>query len=178
MNSTGHSVRPAAHTTRVRAWARRLLYAGLALPMTATTLVSAAIGQGARAARWERRLAALSGLTGLDDGGRGRTSTRALVAHASATLGPALLAFALAYLVALVLVINLGYPARPGFDRWDRTHLFSASANVGDSWGGPTLAGAWAVHAAIALSVAGASSWPLRRLADLRARSVMRRLGR
>ncbi|WP_212843066.1 hypothetical protein [Catellatospora sp. IY07-71] len=36
------------------------------------------------------------------------------------------------------VVVNLAYPTRP---------LFGMSGEYRDSWGGPTLAGAWAVHA-------------------------------
>lgn len=65
----------------------------------------------------------------------------------------AVLASVLTALLGLVAVINvlaypfrgyLGLPGRTG-DIW--------SSDYHDSWGGPTLAGAWAVHAAIAVLV-------------------------
>ncbi|MGW5666506.1 hypothetical protein [Micromonospora sp. NPDC003776] len=45
------------------------------------------------------------------------------------------------------VVVNLAYPARS---------LFGMSGEYRDSWGGPTLAGAWAVHA-----LAGIAFWLL-----------------
>lgn len=32
-------------------------------------------------------------------------------------------------------------------------HPFTADARLGEAWGGPTLAGAWAVHALLALGI-------------------------
>ena len=47
----------------------------------------------------------------------------------------------------LGVLVNLVYPVRP---------LLGMSGEYRDSWGGPTLAGAWAVHA-----VAGIAFWLL-----------------
>lgn len=56
------------------------------------------------------------------------------------------------------VVLNLAYPARP---------LFGQSGDYRDSWGGPTLAGAWAVHVLGGIAFWLAVPWVLRGYATL-----------
>ncbi|GHH55926.1 sensor domain-containing protein [Streptomyces candidus] len=56
------------------------------------------------------------------------------VAHAVLGLPVHLVALVVTYFFWFLAAINLGYPLRPGNDPTD-------------SWGGPTMAGAWAFHA-------------------------------
>ncbi|GAA2362810.1 hypothetical protein [Dactylosporangium salmoneum] len=58
----------------------------------------------------------------------------------------------------LGVVLNLAYPARP---------LFGMNGAYYDSWGGPTLAGAWAVHALGGLGFWLLVAWLLRAYAAL-----------
>jgi hypothetical protein len=51
------------------------------------------------------------------------------------------------------------------------------SSEVARAWGGPTLAGAWAVHAALALLLLPVELWMLRGLAGLQGRLTARLLG-
>ncbi|GIH05861.1 hypothetical protein Rhe02_39280 [Rhizocola hellebori] len=53
----------------------------------------------------------------------------------------------------LGVVLNLAYPARP---------LLGMNGDYADAWGGPTLAGAWAVHALGGVAFWLAVSWMLR----------------
>jgi hypothetical protein len=70
-----------------------------------------------------------------------------------------------AYLWSLV-PINLAYPLRPG-----------TMGSYQDSWGGPTLAGAWAVHAAGGPAMLLAAPWAARGGAVLQGRLARRLLG-
>jgi hypothetical protein len=64
---------------------------------------------------------------------------------------------AVALLVAgycwLGVLLNVAFPARP---------LFGQSGEYRDSWGGPTLAGAWGVHAVAGIAFWLAVPWILR----------------
>ncbi|GEM29218.1 hypothetical protein NN3_02250 [Nocardia neocaledoniensis NBRC 108232] len=63
------------------------------------------------------------------------------VAHSVLSAGPGVVAWFLLMLTVLGLVRGLLYP-------------LVAANDYENSWGGPTLAGAWAVHAAVSLVVA------------------------
>jgi hypothetical protein len=56
------------------------------------------------------------------------------------------------------VIVNLAYPARS---------LFGMSDDYRDSWGGPTLAGAWAVHALGGIAFLLLVPWLLRGYATL-----------
>lgn len=96
--------------------------------------------------------------------GRVRTILHALL---SLPLG-VLSLLAAAYGWAIV-VLNLLYPAR-----W----LIGMGGSLEDSWGGPTLAGAWAVHAAGGLVMLLLMPALMRGITTLQARSMLRVLGR
>ena len=111
---------------------RRAVYALVALPVALSCLALAAVGRAGAAARV--RLGSLRRFAGvhLATPGAGR-----LVRHLLLGLPVDAVAFAVAGYLWLLLPMNLLYPLRLA--------VFDESAR--DSWGGPTLAGAWAVHA-------------------------------
>jgi hypothetical protein len=111
---------------------RRALYPLLALPADIACLVLVLIGGPATAASLQRgllrRLLTLSLVT--------RSAGR-LVVYLLVSLPVDAVSFALAVYLWLLPVLNLGYPLRPDV----------TTDSMRDAWGGPTLAGAWAVHA-------------------------------
>ncbi|WP_329116941.1 sensor domain-containing protein [Streptomyces sp. NBC_01465] len=139
------TARPAAGRTgaRARALARvilrepfraetwlRLAYIVLALPVGLLCIPLALVG--GPAGRIQRGLARR--LLGVQVEEPARTGPLALV-HALISAPLNLVAVAFSGFFWLVVVINLGYPLRPDND-------------PSGSWGGPTMAGAWALHAA------------------------------
>ena len=137
---------------------RRAVYALVALPLGTWCLGLLLAGRTARAA--SLRLAALRRWAGSAAGSpsRGRWTAYSVV-----SLPVDLAVFAVAAYLWLLLPMNLLYPLRLA--------VFDESAE--DSWGGPTMAGAWAVHAvggtlvflAVGLPVAAALVWLQTRLA-------------
>ncbi|OKJ68577.1 hypothetical protein [Streptomyces sp. CB02460] len=125
-----------------------LVHALLALPGTVLALVLALTGNASAAGRLQRRLASLGGpaespsATPLPpEPDRFRT----VVGRALRGLPANTLAFALAApSVTLLLVRGLLYP------------LATAGEDTTNAWGGPTPAGAWAAHFAIALAMVAA----------------------
>ena len=127
-------------TTRVRrtgalikVGVRRALYPLVALPMSIGGLVLGGLGKARRASRLQRAL-----LRRLLDLSVTDPSDRQVVTHSALSLPINLAAFPIAAYLWLILLVNFGYPLRPD----------TTSEAVRDSWGGPTLAGAWTVHAA------------------------------
>ncbi|HET6860212.1 MAG TPA: hypothetical protein VFH94_24355 [Streptomyces sp.] len=100
----------------------------LALPVGLLCIPLALVG--GPAARIQRGLACR--LLGLDTGAPARTGPLAL-AHALVSAPLNAVAAVVTLFFWMVVVINIGYPLRPDND-------------YAQSWGGPTLAGAWAVH--------------------------------
>lgn len=95
--------------------------------------------------------------------GRVRNLGRALLAVPVALAGSALTGT----LAFLVLINVLAYPFRPWLGLGDSTGNIWAD-RYADSWGGPTLAGAWATHAAlILLLVVPPMAWAVRGLTTL-----------
>lgn len=121
------------HRTRgLRALPRLAAYPLAALPVGLVALGLALAGRREAAAALRDRPA--RGLLRLDTGGPVPPWTvgRALVALPADALG-----FAVALYAWLLLVANLAYPLRPD----------TTAETMEHSWGGPSLAGAWAVHA-------------------------------
>ncbi|MET8542853.1 hypothetical protein ABZW03_19685 [Kitasatospora sp. NPDC004799] len=123
--------------------ARAAVRSGLALPVGAVAAALVLAGQPGRAARWQARVS----------GGRGWTGGRVL---ARAVLGLPLDALAL-LLVGYALfssVRNFGYP------------VWYLGTDYHQAWGGPTMAGVWAVHATgWGLCLLVLLRWPLRWIA-------------
>lgn len=117
--------------------------AALALPIGLAAAVVALIGQSGRAARWQGRIAGGQGWTG------GRVLCRAVLG-----LPLDLAAFVLVGYALFNSVRNFGYP------------IWYLGTDYHQAWGGPTMAGVWAVHAGgwlICLAVL--LHWPVRWLA-------------
>ena len=108
---------------------KRVGYIGLAFPVGILCVPIALVG--GPAGRIQRVLA--ERLLGVDADGPERTGPLAL-AHALISLPINLVALTVTFYFWTVVAINLGFPLRPDNDPTQ-------------SWGGPTLAGAWAVHA-------------------------------
>jgi len=98
--------------------------AAVRLPVGLVAVVLLPAGQGGRAARLQARVSRLSGWTGA------RAAGRALVG-----LPLDVAAFVVVAYSAFNTVRNLGYP------------IWYAASDYHQAWGGPTLAGVWAVHA-------------------------------
>ncbi|MPY93353.1 MAG: hypothetical protein GEV08_09885 [Acidimicrobiia bacterium] len=159
---------PVEPAPQLRPWRsapwRRALYGSLALPAGIATFVLSLVGAAGLAGRLQRRLVSSLLLPGAAPADRpaGRWRANAMLSIPLGVL-PCLLG---TYLVANS-ARNLLYP------------LFS-DGSYEHSWGGPTLPGAWAVHAlgwgltvvVIGLPLMWALTWPLhrvaRRLGDLR----------
>jgi hypothetical protein len=112
---------------------RRAVYALVALPVALSGLGLLAVGRsGAAAGVRLRSLRRLAGLPVEAAPARGR-----LASHMLLSLPIDVVVFAVAGYVWLLLPMNLLYPVRLA--------LYGETAE--GSWGGPTMAGAWAVHA-------------------------------
>ncbi|MFJ7626791.1 hypothetical protein ACIQZN_09910 [Streptomyces sp. NPDC097595] len=130
---------PARRRPLPRQAARLLAHALLALPATVLVLLLALTGQASTAGRLQGRLASLGGLTASPSA---PDRFRAVVGRALRGLPANALAFALAApSVTLLLTRGLLYP------------LATAGEDTANAWGGPTPAGAWAAHFAIALAM-------------------------
>jgi acetyl esterase/lipase len=111
---------------------RRALYPLLALPVGIACLMLILVGKHATAASLQRGL--IHGLLALPFA---VPSTGRVLAHSLVSLPVNLASFVLSAYVWLLLPVNLGYPLRTD----------TTAESLQDAWGGPTLAGAWAVHA-------------------------------
>ncbi|WP_328898694.1 hypothetical protein OHR86_00855 [Streptomyces sp. NBC_00441] len=122
-----------------------LVHALLALPATVLALLLALTGNASAAGRLQRRLASLGGpAASPPDAPLPPAPDRfpTVVARALRGLPANTLAFALAApSVILLLTRGLLYP------------LATAGEDTTHAWGGPTPAGAWAAHFAIALAM-------------------------
>ncbi|WP_370414251.1 hypothetical protein [Streptomyces fradiae] len=132
--------------TRVAATAagdlRTAARAFLALPVGLAATVLVLVGQPTRAARLRSRLA---------PAGPGRWTGPRVLARTVLGLPLDLAAFVLLAYAAFNTVRNLGYP------------LWYADTDYHQAWGGPTLAGVWAVHSlGWLLCLAVLLHWPVR----------------
>ena len=142
---------------------RSLASGVLSLPAGIASLLLALVGAHPAAARLQRGLAnrwLRRALTPPHRGDRwGRVLTQALLTSTLGVLCWLLVALAGPNTVRNVLL----YPITDG-------------AGVARAWGGPTLAGAWAVHAALALLLLPVELWLLRGLTGLQGRLTARLL--
>ena len=138
---------PIARTVRTAA------RAFLALPCGVAAVALTLTGQRARAARLRARLSGATSGNGSENGAGGWTGGRGL---GRAALGLPLdaAAFALVGYALFNTVRNLGYP------------IWYLDTDYHQAWGGPTMAGVWAVHAfGWLLCLAVLLHWPVRWLA-------------
>jgi hypothetical protein len=119
----------------VRPALARHAYAAVALPLGLIALVVAPLGGARRVDRWQRALASrLLGMPADVPASHRRGPTRRVLTHAVLSLPANLVGFALVVPAwAVFLGRGVFYPA------------FGAD-HLEQSWGGPTLAGAWFAH--------------------------------
>src|SRR6266536_2719497 len=123
------------------------------------------IGGHRTAARWQRGLARRYLGVWIGEPASAGTAART-IAHALLSLPISLGSLALGVYLWSIVPMNLAYPLRPGtMDSYQH------------SWGGPTLAGAWAVHAAGGLVMLWVAPWFVRGAAALQERLARRLLG-
>lgn len=144
---------------------RRTGYTLLAPPVGVLSVPLALLGRHRAAARWQRGLARRYLALRVDEPAHRDTVGRVL-AHALLRLPLDLLSLALTACLWLLVPLNLAYPLRPG-----------TMSSYQESWGGPTLAGAWAVHAAGGLLFLFAIPWILKGTTALQGRLTRRLLG-
>jgi hypothetical protein len=169
---TDEGPRPRHRRRRRSLWAetfgapmwRSAAYGVLSLPVGIASLLLALAGAHPAAARLQRGLAdrwLRRALTPPPGGDRwGRVVLQALLAS---MLG-----------VACWLLVAL---AGPNTVRNVLLYPITDGDAVARSWGGPTLAGAWAVHAGLALLLLPVALWLLRALSGLQGRLAARLLG-
>jgi hypothetical protein len=144
---------------RAETW-RRLAYLVLALPVGLLCVPLALVG--GPAGRVQRGLARR--LLGTETEEPARTGPLAL-AHAVISTPLNLVAAVTSLYFWTIVVINLGYPLRPDSD-------------PSGAWGGPTMAGAWALHAvAGGVTFLFLTPWVMKGFTALQARLVRGFLG-
>ena len=156
---------PAAPVRRGPWWAlpfsvdtwRRTLYALLALPVGVVCVPLAVLGGSPAAARLQQGLAGR--LLGVGLGPlRPRRVDGRVVGHALLGLPLNALSWVLTVAVWAFAVVNIAYPLRPDSD------------DLSNAWGGPSLAGAWAVHGTAGLGLLLAAPWIVNGVTTLQGR--------
>jgi hypothetical protein len=142
---------------------RRTLYALLALPVGVVCVPLSILGGSPAAARLQQALA--SNLLALRlEGPRPARVDARVVGHALVSLPVNALAWALTVSLWALAVVNIAYPLRPDSD------------DLSNAWGGPTLAGAWAVHGTAGLAFLLLAPWIVRGLTGAQSRLARRML--
>lgn len=177
--TTSHSYAPPdatqvpARSSRVQWWGlpfsadtwRRTLYVLLALPVGLVFVPLALLGRYQAAARLQRGLARKYLALDIDEPALRERAGRVL-AHAVLSQPLNLASLALTLYLWLLVPANLAYPLRPGtMDSYQH------------SWGGPSLAGAWAVHAAGGVVFLFVIPWIVKAVTSLQGRLARRLLG-
>jgi hypothetical protein len=143
---------------------RQTLYALLALPVGVACVPLSILGGSPTAARLQHALASSLLAVRLDGPRRARVDAR-VVGHALLSLPVNLLAWALTASLWTLAIINIAYPLRPDSD------------DLSNAWGGPTLAGAWAVHGIAGLAFLLLAPWIVKGATALQSRLAQRMLG-
>ena len=123
---------PRLRSLRPRWSLRRALYPILALPVSIAGVALLVVGRPAVAADWQR-----STLRRFAQASMGPVSIVRSPALVLLGLLLDLVAFAVAGYLWLLALANVAYPLRPD----------TTASSLRHAWGGPTLAGAWSVHA-------------------------------
>ena len=145
---------------------RPTFYVLLALPVSLVSVSLVSLGRYRAAARLQRDLARRYLALRIDEPAPREGAGRVL-AHTVLSLPINLVALALTGYLWSLVPANLAYPLRPGtMDSYQH------------SWGGPSLAGAWAVHAAAGLVLLFATPWVVKAVASVQGRLARRLLGR
>ena len=145
---------------------RRTFYVLLALPASLVSVLLVLLGRYRAAARLQRGLARKYLALRIEEPAPRERAGRAL-AHTMLSLPINLVSLALTVYLWSLVPANLAYPLRPG-----------TMGSYQHSWGGPSLAGAWAVHAAAGLVFLFATPWIVKAVASVQGRLARRLLGR
>jgi hypothetical protein len=143
---------------------RRTLYALLALPVGVVCVPLSILGGSPAAARLQQALASSLLAVRLEGPRPARVDAR-VVGHALLSLPVNALAWALTVSLWALAIINIAYPLRPDSD------------DLSNAWGGPTLAGAWAVHGTAGLAFLLLAPWIVRGMTEMQSRLAWRMLG-
>ena len=125
---------------------RRTLYALLALPVGVVCVPLSIVGGSPAAARLQHSLTRRFLALRLQGTRPARVDPR-VVGHALLSLPLNAVSWALTVALWALAVANLAYPLRPDSD------------DLSNAWGGPTLAGAWAVHGTAGLAFLLLAPW-------------------
>jgi hypothetical protein len=142
---------------------RRTLYALLALPVGVVCLPLAVLGGSPAAARLQEGLAGRLLAVRLERPRLRRVDGR-VIGHALLSLPLNALSWALTVAIWVLALVNIAYPLRPDSD------------DLSNAWGGPSLAGAWAVHGTAGLAFLLAAPWIVIGVTALQGRLVRRML--
>jgi hypothetical protein len=171
---------------------RRIGYVLVALPASVVCLALVLTGRTGTAAGYQRRLA--RGLAGPAPGGAAAARPGGVRVLVSSVAGVviSLVSWVVLQYIAFLAFINLAFPLRNYLVLGSRSgaalpwwgiHRAPSPGNIWastyhNSWGGPTLAGAWAVHAGLVLiSVLPVLLWAIRGLTRLQGRLTRALLG-
>jgi hypothetical protein len=144
---------------------RQTFYVLLALPVSLISVPLVLLGGYRAAARLQQRLARRYLALRIDEPAP-RDSAGRVLTHMVLSLPLNLASLALTLYLWLLVPANLAYPLRPGtMDSYQH------------SWGGPSLAGAWAVHAAGGVLFLFATPWMIKAVTWLQGRLARRLLG-
>jgi hypothetical protein len=144
---------------------RQTIYVVIALPASLAFMPIALLGGHRRVARWQRGLTRryLPQRTG---GPPARDTAWRVAAHAVLSLPLNLVSLVVTGYLWLGVPLNFAYPLRPG-----------AMESYQRDWGGPSLAGAWAFHAAGGVAALFLTPWVVQALTWLQARLTRGLLG-
>ena len=142
---------------------RRTLYALLALPVGVVCVPLSILGGSPAAARLQQGLASRLLAVRLGRPPRRRVDGR-VIGHALLSLPLNALSWALTVAVWAVALVNIAYPLRPDSD------------DLSNAWGGPSLAGAWAVHGTAGLALLLVAPWVVNGVTALQGRLARRML--
>jgi hypothetical protein len=132
---------------------RRVGYAAVSAPVGVAALVLTLAGQQGRAGRLQQRVARAL----LGGPGPARPRPAGTLAYALLSIPLGVVGLWLAFALVPNTIRNLLYG-------------FVVGDGYRDAWGGPTLAGAWAVHAVLALALVPVGLWLVRGLTALQRR--------
>jgi hypothetical protein len=149
---------------RADTW-RRTLYALLALPVGVVCVPLSILGGSPAAARLQRSLTRRFLALRLQGARPARVDPR-VVGHALLSLPLNAVSCALTVALWALAVGNIAYPLRPDSD------------DLSNAWGGPTLAGAWAVHGTAGLAFLLLAPWIVKAVTTAQGRLAQTMLNR
>jgi hypothetical protein len=132
--------------------ARLAVRGAVGMPLALAAVPLALFGGSEPAARAQRAVVRRWGAARLPEPERSTGAARTL-GHSAAVFLPSLVCFAAVALSVFVAYSGYLYGFRPDNSYGAFAHPFTADQAFDEAWGGPTLAGAWAVHALVALAI-------------------------